>query len=97
PDMFAQGEYEGVGHAVRTVYKGVQSTSADFVHSYDKTNLTVQTGVYVDRIILENNNTDDKDRGEYKAVGVEAHYDANGQSIIIKARKEVILSAGYAV
>ncbi|CAF1618062.1 unnamed protein product [Rotaria magnacalcarata] len=70
PDMFAQGEYEGVGHAV------------------------LQTGVYVDRIILENNNTDDKDRGEYKAVGVEAHYDANGQSIIIKARKEVILSAG---
>ncbi|CAF4313262.1 unnamed protein product [Rotaria socialis] len=94
PDMFMQGDFEGVGHAIRTVYKGIRSTSADFVHSYEKTNLTVQTGVHVDRIILEKNNVNDKDRRDYKAVGVEAHHDANGQSIIIKARKEIILSAG---
>ncbi|CAF2712094.1 unnamed protein product [Rotaria sp. Silwood2] len=94
PDMFAQGDYEGVGHVVRTVYKGIRSTSADFVHHYDTKNLTVQTGVYVDRIILEENNINNKENRDYKAVGVEAHYDANGQPIIIKARKEIILSAG---
>ncbi|CAF4988888.1 unnamed protein product, partial [Rotaria sp. Silwood1] len=94
PDMFVQGEYEGVGHAVRTVYKGIRSTSADFLDHNNKANLTVHTSVYVDRIILEKNNLTDKERRAYKAVGVEAHYDANGQSIIIKARKEIILSAG---
>ncbi|CAF2123070.1 unnamed protein product [Rotaria magnacalcarata] len=94
PDMFVQGDYEGVGHVVRTAHKGIRSTSADFVHSYGKTNLTVQTGVYVDRFILEKNDVNDKNRCDYKAVGVEAHYDGNDQSIIIKARKEIILSAG---
>jgi hypothetical protein len=47
--------------------------------------------VYVDRIILEKNNTE----RAYKAIGVEAHDDAKGQSMIIKARREIILSAGY--
>ncbi|CAF0940143.1 unnamed protein product [Rotaria sordida] len=72
--MFMQGDYEGVGHAVRTVHKGIRSTSANFVHNYEKTNLT--------------------EGREYKAVGVEAHDDTSGQLIIIKARKEIILSAG---
>ncbi|CAF1224211.1 unnamed protein product [Rotaria sp. Silwood1] len=91
PDMFVQGDYEGVGHVGRTVYNGIRTTSADFIHKYEKTNLTVRTGVFVDRIILEKNN--EKER-PYKAVGVEAHDDINGQPIMIKARKEIILSAG---
>jgi hypothetical protein len=57
-------------------------------------NLTIKTGVYVDRIILEKNNADYGENREYKAVGVEAYNDANGEPIIIKARKEIILSAG---
>jgi choline dehydrogenase-like flavoprotein len=81
----------GVGHAVRTIYKGTRCTSADFVYNFEKKNLTVRTGVFVDRLILEKNN----DEGEYKAVGVEAHDDTTRESIIIKARKEIILSAGY--
>ena len=80
----------GVGHAVRTVHGGVRSTSADFVHNFNKPNLTVRTSVFVDRIILEKNN----EGCEYKAIGVEAHDDANDELIIIKARKEIILSAG---
>jgi hypothetical protein len=80
----------GVGHAVRTVHNGVRTTSADFVYNFKKTNLTVRTGVYVDRIILEKN----KEGCEYKAIGVEAHDDASGESIIIKVKKEIILSAG---
>jgi hypothetical protein len=50
----------------------------------------------VDRIILEKNNTNSKKEHTYKAIGVEAHDDADGQPIIIKARREIILSAGYA-
>ncbi len=46
----------------------------------------------MDRIILEKN--DEKEHA-HKAVAVEAHNDTNGQSMIIKARKEIILSAGY--
>lgn len=48
----------------------------------------------MDRIILEKNDTDNTESGKYKAVGVEVHKDATGQPIIIKARKEIILSAG---
>ncbi|CAF3603165.1 unnamed protein product [Rotaria sp. Silwood1] len=87
--MFVQGEYEGVGHATRTIHKGIRSTSADFIRHYEKTNLTVKASVYVDRIILEHH-----DVNSYKAVGVEAYADTNGQPIIIKARKEIIVSVG---
>ncbi|CAF1025670.1 unnamed protein product [Adineta steineri] len=90
PDMFAQGEFEGVGHAIRTVHKGIRSTSASFVHNFPKTNLTVRTGIFVDRIILEKNNGE----RQYKAIGVETHDDITGEPIIFKARKEIILSAG---
>jgi len=81
----------GVGHAVRTVYNGVRTSSADFVEHFNKPNLVVRTGVYVNRIILEKNNDNDS---EYKAIGVEAFDDVNNQSIVIKAKREIILSAG---
>jgi choline dehydrogenase-like flavoprotein len=112
PDMFVQGEYEGlicsyhmtkywyqvsigVGHVVRTIHNGIRSTSADFVHNCTIANLTVKTGVCVDRIILEKNDTDNTESHQYKAVGVEVHTDATGQLVIIKARKEIIMSAGW--
>ncbi|UJR34443.1 hypothetical protein I4U23_021850 [Adineta vaga] len=94
PDMFVQGEYEGVGHAVRSVYKGIRSTGADFVRNCKMENLVVKTGLFVDRIIMEKNASTDEEHREYRAAGVEAHDDINGQTIIIKARKEIILSAG---
>ena len=81
----------GVGHAVRTVYNGVRTSSADFVENFNQPNLVVRTGVYVNRIILEKNNDNDS---EYKAIGVEAFDDVNNQSIVIKAKREIILSAG---
>ena len=82
----------GVGHVTRTVYKGVRSTSADFLRNYENSNLTIKTGVYVDRIILEKNNHEGP---KYKAVGVQAHDEKSGQQMIFKARKEILLSAGY--
>jgi hypothetical protein len=68
----------------------MRCTSADFVSNFNKTNLTVRTGVFVDRIILEKNSGE----LEYKAIGVEAHDDKSGEPIIIKSKKEIILSAG---
>ena len=60
------------------------------MNNFNKTNLTVRTRVYVNRIILEKNEND----GEHRAIEVEAHDEANNKSIIIKATKEIILSAG---
>lgn len=80
----------GAGYATRTVHNGVRSTSAYFVSNFMQTNLTIRTGVYVDRIILEKN----KEGEEYKAVVIEAHDDVTNESIILKANKEIILSAG---
>jgi choline dehydrogenase-like flavoprotein len=110
PDMFVQGEFEGllcsyyaikcwyqtslgVAHVVRTIHNGIRTTSADFVHDCKIANLTVKTGTYVDRIILEKNNTNNREKHEYKVVGVEVHDDASDQRIIIKSRKEIIFSA----
>ena len=87
---FCLSYYLGVGHATRTIHKGIRSTSANFVANFEKTNLTVRTGVQIDRIILEQNEGD----REYKAVGVEAHDCTSGESMIIKAKREIILSAG---
>jgi choline dehydrogenase-like flavoprotein len=87
--------YLGIGHATRTVYNGIRTSSADFIHSYKKKNLTVRTNTVVDRIILENNNSLNNKGREYKAIGVEVYDEANRQLKIIKARKEIILSAGY--
>ena len=83
-------KFLGVGHAIRTVHNGVRTTSADFVYNFEKKNLTVRTGVFVNRIILE------KSEGEhgYRAVGIETYDDESDQSIIIRAKKEIILSAG---
>lgn len=82
--------YLGVGHAVRTIHKGIRSTSASFIVNFQAANLTVRTGVQVARIILEQTTGD----REYKAVGVEAHDCTSGESMIIKAKREIILSAG---
>ena len=64
------------------------------MHNCKLENLTVKTRVFVDRIIMANNNKSNAENREYRAVGVEAHDDVNGEPMVIKARKEIILSAG---
>ena len=44
----------------------------------------------MDRISLQKHNGE----REYKAIGIEAHDDVSGARIIVKARKEIIISAG---
>ncbi|CBF80774.1 protein gmcA [Aspergillus nidulans FGSC A4] len=88
-DMFSTGDVpHGCGHVPRTVYKGVRTTSADFItKEYDRTNITIQTDATVDRIIIER-----KDDG-LRAVGALTR-SADGTSKAYYARREVIVSGG---
>ena len=87
--MFTSGESpHGCGHAVRSIYQGVRSTAADYVTKENtRTNIDIMTNVYVDKVILED--TSDGIR----AVGVDLQ-DSHGAKRSVKARKEVIVTAG---
>ena len=87
--MFTSGESpHGCGHAVRSIYQGVRSSAADFVTKDNtRSNIDIMTNVYVDKVILED--TSDGIR----AVGVDLQ-DSSGDKRSVKARKEVIVTAG---
>ncbi|KAF8313587.1 alcohol oxidase [Clavulina sp. PMI_390] len=111
-DMFSEGESEGAGHAVRTVYGGVRTSGADFVNLNPPSNLSVLYNTMVARVLMDPIPTGGPaDTGTaakgpsvthptYIATGVEAHIAGPGKSDaertlkVIKARKEIILSAG---
>jgi choline dehydrogenase-like flavoprotein len=88
-DMFTTGKIpQGCGHAVRTIHKGVRTTSFDYIGDNQKyPNLDVLTGQYVDKILLEQRGT------EFDAVGVQAQ-DASGCELRIGANKEVVVTSG---
>ncbi|KAL4905460.1 hypothetical protein BDW74DRAFT_185023 [Aspergillus multicolor] len=88
-DMFSTGDVpHGCGHVPRTVYKGIRTTSADFItKEYDRSNITIQTDATVDRVLIE-------PTGEgLQAVGVLTR-SADGTEKIYYARREVIISGG---
>ena len=87
--MFTSGESpHGCGHAVRSIYQGVRSTAADYITKDNtRSNTDIMTNVYVDKVILED--TSDGIR----AVGVDLQ-DSSGEKSSVKARKEVIVTAG---
>jgi choline dehydrogenase-like flavoprotein len=73
PDMFSTGETaHGCGHAVRSIHKGVRTTSFDYLDGQKEfTNIEVVTGLHVDEVVLQ-------DRGEgLVATGVKVR-DADG-------------------
>lgn len=75
---------EGFGYYQVTHTNGERCSAAKgFLHPVaSRTNLTIETNAQVERIIIENK----------QAVGVV--YNQNGQSIEVKASKEILLSAG---
>jgi choline dehydrogenase-like flavoprotein len=81
PDMFTTGEAaQGCGHAVRTIYEGVRSTSFDYIESEKNfPNIEITTGLYVDKIILEQRGA------ELVAAGVQVQ-NVEGHSHRITAR-----------
>lgn len=49
------------------------------------------TNVYVDRILLEPKSDGNQ---QFRAIGIEAHNELTGQTMVLRTRREVILSAG---
>ncbi len=90
-DMFTTGSTShGCGHAPRTVWKGIRTTGADFItKSQLRENITVITGTTVDKVILERNVESEALRATGIAIISEA-----GEKSTVRARKEVIISAG---
>lgn len=89
--MFSTGGIpHGCGHAVRTVYKGVRTTAADYIMGENqkvKPNITIRTNTFVDRLIIEDR------EGSLTATGVELAT-LTGEKHRILAQREVILSSG---
>ncbi len=79
------GDQEGVGYLLGTIHKGRrQSTAKAFLHPIkSRFNLDVITGAEVRKVVVE----------DQRATGVEL-VSARGEVSRIKARREVILSAG---
>lgn len=89
PDMFTTGDAaQDCGHAVRSIHRGVRTTSFDYVGSSENyPNIETVTGRFVDKIILEDR------KNELIATGVQVQ-DASGQECLVQAVKEVILTSG---
>lgn len=88
-DMFTMGETpQGCGNATRTVHQGLRSTAADFItKGYRRDNITIKTDVTVNNVVLS-----DTAEG-LQASGV-SFILKSGETGTVKARKEVIVSAG---
>lgn len=73
-----------VGYAPRTIWKGKrQSAASAFLDPIrNRPNLTIETGVTIDRVLFENN----------RAIGVSAQQ--NGKAVELRANREVIVCAG---
>lgn len=89
PDMFTSGNTSnGCGHAIRSVCNGTRTSAFDYISSdTDLSNLTITTGQYVNRILLEERGVD------IVATGVQSQ-DKNGLGVHFTARKEVVLASG---
>lgn len=80
-DNVYEGKQQGLIKNLNSIYKGVRSTSACFLEG--KPNITLLADTEVTKIVIENG----------VATGIEV-VDVKGQKAILKANKEVILSAG---
>ena len=81
---FNTGDQEGVGYYQLTTRKGLRcSTAVAYLHpAKRRPNLTIEALAQAEKVLFEGT----------RAVGVQ--YRQNGQSLTVKARREVILSAG---
>jgi choline dehydrogenase-like flavoprotein len=86
-DMFTTGRpAQGCGHVPRTVHEGVRSFSPAFLKGHED-RVDIVTSATVDKIILEQR------EGKVVATGV-AVIDNSGKTKVVKARKQIIVSAG---
>ncbi|EXJ86466.1 hypothetical protein A1O3_03417 [Capronia epimyces CBS 606.96] len=90
-DMFSNGRTpHGCGHAPRTHYRGIRTTAADFVtNARHRENIDIVVETLVAKINFEESDGD----GELRATSVTL-VDKSGGKREVKARKEIIVSAG---
>lgn len=88
--MFSTSESaHGCGHAVRSINKGVRTTSVDYLDMGEgKHNIEIITNKYVDKVLLEMHESQTLQASEVEVQGT------NGEVSTFKARKEIILTAG---
>ncbi len=84
PDVNAPNDIEGIGYAPRTIHKGRRVSAATaFIHPIrNRPNLTVMTGVTVDKVVFE----------DKRARSVAAR--KNGAPLTIAASREIIIAGG---
>jgi choline dehydrogenase-like flavoprotein len=86
-DLFTTGEAaNGCGHAVRTVYKGIRLSGAEYLNECEN-KIDIVSNTIVDKVVLQ------KRDGELVASGVEL-MDAEGEKKTVRAKKEIIVSGG---
>lgn len=89
PDLLTTGESpHACGHAIRSIFQGVRSTAADYItKSNGRSNISVKTDTIVDRVVMVS------DGKRKRAIGAQLQ-SATGDKILVKARKEFIVSGG---
>lgn len=90
-DIFAHGNNpHGCGHAIRTVTPGgLRATSGDFItNGPARDNLHLMVETHVDKVLIEKGAD-----GVLKVTGVRA-VKADGTTVDLKAKKEVVISGG---
>lgn len=87
--MFSTGETaQGCGHALRTVYKGLRTTGADFLtKDHHRDNIEILVNTVVDKINFE------VVKGELVARSVNV-VGPDGTTKTVSAKKEIIISGG---
>lgn len=86
-DMFTTGTVaHGCGHVPRTVHDGLRTFSTSYLKEHEN-RVDVVVNTIVDKVIFEQVN------GETVATGVEV-VDSTGKKRVVKASKQIILSAG---
>ena len=88
-DVFSTGESpHACGHALRSIYKGIRSTSADYItNSKSEGQLHIANHTYVDKVILE----DAKGSRRVSAVQLRG---IDGKLTVAKVLQEAILCGG---
>ena len=89
PDVFTTGESpHACGHAIRSIFQGVRTTAADYItKSNIRSNIIIKLETTVDHVILVG------DGKRKRAIGAQLQ-SATGEKTIVKARREVVVSAG---
>ena len=89
PDLLTTGESpHACGHAIRSIFQGVRATAADYItKSNRRGNVVIKTNTIVDYVVIE------RDGERKRAIGAQLQ-SATGERILVKARREVIVSGG---